>query len=490
MSRTKTKTANRLINEKSPYLLQHAYNPVDWYPWGEEAFARAKAEDKPVFLSIGYSSCHWCHVMERESFADPAVAELLNRDFISIKVDREERPDLDHIYMAACQALTGQGGWPLTVFLTPDKKPFFAGTYFPKRSRYGIIGLEELLPKLASLWKREPEKLAQAGEKLLWSVQDEFEAGAAKEMPGIETLDMAFDLLQESFDRRYGGFGPAPKFPIPHQLMFLLRYWKRSGKPEALEMAVRTLEAMAAGGICDQLGYGFHRYSTDAAWLVPHFEKMLYDQALLALAYLEGYQAARDPELAAAARQIFEYVLRDLTSPEGAFYTAEDADAEGEEGLFYLWTRAEIMDLLGEKRGRIVADYYHVTAAGNFKNGKNILHLPVAKQEFAAARGMDITALNEILSESREILLQARSRRERPFRDDKIITGWNGLMIAALARGAAALAAPLYASAARKAALFIREHMVDKKLGLRRRYREGEAAYLLFSMTMLTWFGA
>ena len=480
MSRTKSKTANRLINEKSPYLLQHAYNPVDWYPWGEEAFARAKAEDKPVFLSIGYSSCHWCHVMEKESFADPGVAALLNEHFIPVKVDREERPDLDHIYMTACQALTGQGGWPLTVFLTPDKKPFFAGTYFPKHSRYGIAGLMELLPKLAALWAKDREKAAQAGAELLGLVLRQGRAGGGAALPGEETLELAYRRLKDSFDEVHGGFGGAPKFPVPHQLFFLLRYWKRSGESRALEMVVQTLKAMARGGIFDQIGYGFHRYSTDASWLVPHFEKMLYDQALMALAYLEAYQATGEAEFAATARQVFEYLLRDMITPEKAFCAAEDADSKGKEGLFYVWMPAELNAALGGERGSLVAEYYGVTEQGNFEDGRSILHCRETREQFARRKNMDPALVKEILEESRERLYQVRSSRERPFKDDKIITAWNGLVIAALARGAAVLEAPLYAQVAAGAAAFIEKRMTELDGRLGRRYRDGVTTYPAF----------
>ncbi|NLA05381.1 MAG: thioredoxin domain-containing protein, partial [Firmicutes bacterium] len=319
-----TAKSNRLIREKSPYLLQHARNPVDWYPWGEEPFTRARAENKPVFLSIGYSTCHWCHVMARESFEDAAVAALLNEHFISIKVDREERPDLDQIYMNACQALTGQGGWPLSVFLTPEKKPFFAGTYIPKHSRYGITGLMELLPRLVSLWKNEREKAVQAGEQLLQAVAMQGRREGGGGLPGASVFDDAYRQLLGSFDEQSGGFGGAPKFPVPHRLSFLLRYWKRTGENKARQMVGLTLKSMARGGIFDQLGSGFHRYSTDERWLAPHFEKMLYDQALLAIAYLEAYQATGEQEYADTARAIFSYVLRDLRTPEGAFCSAED----------------------------------------------------------------------------------------------------------------------------------------------------------------------
>ena len=471
-----TAKSNRLIREKSPYLLQHARNPVDWYPWGEEPFTRARAENKPVFLSIGYSTCHWCHVMARESFEDAAVAALLNEHFISIKVDREERPDLDQIYMSACQALTGQGGWPLSVFLTPEKKPFFAGTYIPKHSRYGITGLMELLPRLVSLWKNEREKAVQAGEQLLQAVAMQGRREGGGGLPGASVFDDAYRQLLGSFDEQSGGFGGAPKFPVPHRLSFLLRYWKRTGENKARQMVGLTLKSMARGGIFDQLGSGFHRYSTDERWLAPHFEKMLYDQALLAVAYLEAYQATGEQEYADTARAIFSYVLRDLRTPEGAFCSAEDADTEGEEGLFYLWTPAEITAVLGPERGELVAEYFGVTQSGNFEGGRSILHRPHDQEQFAAKKGLSPEALAEMVGKSGAELLEARSRRERPFKDDKVIASWNGLIIAALSRGAAALGENRYAGAAAAAAAFIREKMIAPGGRLLRRYRGGEAA--------------
>ena len=467
---------NRLLHEKSPYLLQHAHNPVDWYPWGAEAFDRARAENRPVFLSIGYSTCHWCHVMARECFEDDEVAALLNEHFVSIKVDREERPDVDQVYMSACQALTGQGGWPLSVFLSPDKEPFFAGTYIPKRSRYGITGLMELLPRLAALWHEQPEEAVAVGKQLMAALAERGGANSGGALPGKALLDKAYRLLLDSFDERYGGFGGAPKFPVPHRLTFLLRYWKRTGESRALQMVTATLKAMARGGIFDQLGFGFHRYSTDELWLAPHFEKMLYDQALVAIAYLETYQATEEREFADMVRAIFEYLLRDLRSPGGAFYSAEDADTAGEEGLFYLWTPAGITAVLGEEQGRTVAEYFGVTEEGNFESGRSILHRPHDPERFAAEKGLSLTELEGLLGDARERLRRARSERERPFKDDKILTSWNGLVIAALARGGAVLGEPQYTEAAVKVAAFVNEKMIASGGRLLRRYRDGEAA--------------
>lgn len=477
MSSPQTTKTNRLIKEKSPYLLQHAHNPVDWYPWGEEAFTRARAEDKPVFLSIGYSTCHWCHVMAQECFEDDEVAGLLNKGFVSVKVDREERPDLDQIYMGACQALTGQGGWPLSVFMTPDRKPFFAGTYFPRRSRFGITGFMELLPRLAALWRDQREQAVEAGEQLLQAVLEQGRRKAEELLPGTGVLDDAYRRLRDSFDERYGGFGGVPKFPMPHRLTFLLRYWKRTGEPKALQMVFSTLKSMARGGIFDQIGYGFHRYSTDELWLAPHFEKMLYDQALLAIAYLEAYQATGDEEFAVTARAVFEYLLRDLRTPEGAFCAAEDADTGGEEGLFYLWTPADMAGVLGEERGRLSAEYFGVTEKGNYGEGRSILHRGHDHERFASEKGFSPAALEVEVNGLRALLQEARNRRERPFKDDKIITSWNGLAITALAGGASVLGEQLYADAAAAAAVFIREKMFSPDGRLLRRYREGEAAF-------------
>jgi uncharacterized protein YyaL (SSP411 family) len=473
------KKPNRLINEKSPYLLQHAYNPVDWYSWGEEAFEKAKREDKPIFLSIGYSTCHWCHVMERESFEDPEVAEVLNRDFVSIKVDREERPDVDHIYMTVCQAITGHGGWPLTIIMTPDKKPFFAGTYFPKESRYGRRGLMEILQRIAVVWKQDRSNMLRAGDKITELLEKNLDPVAEGELTA-EVLDRAFEQFHSQFDPRWGGFGDAPKFPRPHDFLFLLRYWKRTGNQHALEMVERTLTMMHRGGIYDHLGYGFARYSVDERWLVPHFEKMLYDNALLALVYLEAYQATGKEIYAQVAREIFTYVLRDMTDPEGGFYSAEDADSEGEEGKFYVWTPEEIQDVLGEADGELFAECYGVTPEGNFE-GKNILNLlDVSWETIATRKGMTLHELERKMSEAREKLFEVREKRVHPHKDDKVLTSWNGLMIAALARGGRVLGDERYTVAAEKAVSFIWRYLRREDGRLLARYRDGEAAYLAY----------
>lgn len=460
---TKTQLINRLISEKSPYLLQHAHNPVDWYPWGDEAFSKAKKEDKPVFLSIGYSTCHWCHVMERESFEDAEVAEILNRHYISIKVDREERPDIDTIYMSVCQVLTGHGGWPLTIFMTPDKKPFYAGTYFPKTSGRGMPGLTDVLNQIAGVWKNQRDKVMASGDEITKMVEKSIFTHNEGEVTE-DTLHAAFKYFKDSFDPLYGGFGRAPKFPTPHNLSFLLRYWKMTGRPEALEMVEKTLDSMYLGGIYDHIGFGFSRYSTDQQWLVPHFEKMLYDNALLAIAYLEAFQSTGKEKYANTAREIFTYVLRDMTSPDGAFYSAEDADSEGEEGKFYVWKPEEVKGILGEEEGNRYCAAYKITEKGNFE-GQSIPNLI----ETGYVSGFD-SARNKLFLE--------RQRRIHPFKDDKILTAWNGLMIAALALGTRILHETRYVEAAKKNLEFVITHLRRSSDGrLMARYRDGETAH-------------
>ena len=441
---------NRLAGEKSPYLLQHAHNPVDWHPWGEEAFSRAREEGKPIFLSIGYSTCHWCHVMERESFENEPIAELLNHYFVPVKVDREERPDVDRIYMAFVQATTGGGGWPMSVFLTPDLAPFFGGTYFPPEDRYGRPGFPTVLERVAEAWETDRGRLVESAGQVMEQLRAEI-GGAAR--PGVlddAVADSCFYAMRRNFDKRYGGFGGAPKFPRPAAYDFLLAYYARKQNPESLEMVVRTLAEMALGGMHDQIGGGFHRYSVDERWFVPHFEKMLYDQAQLAMSYLEAYQITRDASFTEVARDIFEYVLRDLRDPGGAFYSAEDADSapdaarpeEKSEGAFYLWTQAEIEEVLGASDAARFCGWYGVERRGNVRDdphgefaGRNILY--EANEPDAGADRM------------RAKLLDVRSRRPRPHLDDKILTAWNGLMISALARGGAILEEPRYVEAAR-----------------------------------------
>jgi len=465
---------NRLQHEKSPYLLQHAGNPVDWRPWGPSAFKAAAAEDKPIFLSIGYSTCHWCHVMERESFEDPQVAAMLNETFICIKVDREERPDIDNIYMAVCQMVTGSGGWPLTILMAPDKTPFYAGTYIPKEGRYGRAGLVDIVPRVRMLWNTRREELLAAGRRHAEQLRHFMEAPAATSL-GAETLRQAFNDFVGRFDERNAGFGGAPKFPTPHNLNFLLRYWKRTRDGRALTMVENTLGAMRRGGIYDHVGFGFHRYSTDQAWLVPHFEKMLYDQALLALAYLETFQATGKAEYADTAREIFTYVLRDMTAPFGAFYSAEDADSEGVEGRFYVWSEQEIRDVLDGPTSELAIRRFHVRkegnwvdAAGHGEAGSNILHL----QGDVAAPG----SLRAEMERARQLLFARREERVHPHKDDKVLTDWNGLMIASLARGSQVLGEKRYEEAAAKALLFITERMRGRDGRLTHRYRDGEAS--------------
>jgi uncharacterized protein YyaL (SSP411 family) len=478
---------NRLFREKSPYLLQHASNPVDWRPWGSEAFEAARRGRTPLFISIGYSACHWCHVMERESFEDEGIAALLNEHYIPIKVDREERPDVDKVYMEACAAMTGSGGWPLTILATPDGKPFFAGTYLPARARDGMPGLAELLAQAHEAWRTDPDTVAGIGERVAAALRREAAAGAPP--PGEETVRAAFEGLRRAFDRAHGGFGGAPKFPSPHALTFLLRYARLAGDGEALAMAEGTLDAMRRGGIHDQLGSGFHRYSVDAGWTVPHFEKMLYDQAMLAVAYTEAYQATGDAAHEKTARGILDYVLRDLTAPGGAFCAAEDADSGGEEGRFYAWTPREVKAVLGDEEGGIACRYFGVSERGNLGGGASVLSLRTPLGAFARREGLDLRELEERLEHARKQLLRARARRVRPRRDDKVLADWNGLMIAALAKGAAAFDEPAYARAAARAAGFVLTELRRADGTLLHRFRDGEAAIPAFldDYAFLSW---
>ncbi len=472
---------NKLINEKSPYLLQHAKNPVDWYPWGDEAFQKAKSEDKPIFLSIGYSTCHWCHVMEAESFENEQVAELMNNTFVSIKVDREERPDIDKIYMSVCQLMTNSGGWPLTILMTPDKKPFFAGTYFPRETRFGRIGLIDLINRVKNLWNNNRKELLESSEKITFALKD-----MTQESPGQilneKALKTAYNQLKARFDEKNGGFGNAPKFPAPHNLLFLLRVWKRTGDKDALNIVEKTLNAMRRGGIYDHIGFGFHRYSTDSHWLVPHFEKMLYDQALLALTYLEAFQATRKEDYKNTAKEILEYVLRDMTAPEGGFYSAEDADSEGVEGKFYIWTKDEIEHLLGNDEADLFMKLYNVVDEGNYleeasreKTGKNILHLKPSLDEISKDTIISINQSNNSVNFMRNLLFKARNERIKPHKDDKILVDWNGLMIAAFSYAGYVLNESKYTSAAKKTIKFIFENMVTSENSLLHRFRDGEA---------------
>ena len=459
--------SNRLINEKSPYLIQHAYNPINWYPWGEEAFEDAKKEDKPIFLSIGYSTCHWCHVMAHESFEDENVAAILNKFFISIKLDREERPDVDSVYMTVCQALTGSGGWPLTIIMTTDQKPFFAGTYFPKTSRYGMPGLIEILESVATQWKNSKEKLINSSDNILKELGKFFVSESNDTKLSEKNLKNGYNQLLKSFDIKYGGFSPAPKFPTPHKLMFLLRYYKMYDETNALEMVETTLGSMYRGGLFDHIGYGFSRYSTDDKYLVPHFEKMLYDNALLVISYLEAYEITKNPLYKDISIKSLEYVFRELTSNEGGFYCAQDADSEGEEGKYYVFTPDEIKIILGEEDGNYFNEYYDITDEGDFE-GKSIPNLIKNSNYNKKDEKIDVLAQN---------ILDYRNERYSLHKDDKILTSWNGLMIAALSKAYKVLEDEKYLEYAKKAIDFIYNNLVDSKGRLFARYREKEAKY-------------
>ncbi len=473
---------NRLANEKSPYLLQHDDNPVDWYAWGEEAFEKAKKEDKPIFLSIGYATCHWCHVMAHESFEDENIAQMMNRAFVNIKVDREERPDIDNTYMTVCQMLTGSGGWPLTIIMTPEKKPFYAATYIPKTGRHGRPGMRELIPRIDGLWNEEREKVDNSAEEIIQAFQKSNRQEAGDGL-SPEILQKAFEEYAGTYDSEKGGFGSAPKFPSPHNLMYLLRYWKHANEDHALKMVSSTLQSMRMGGMYDQAGYGFHRYSTDANWLVPHFEKMLYDQAMLAMTYTEAWQATGENRFKETAEQTIEYVLRDLQDPEGAFYSAEDADSEGEEGKFYVWSVDEIREILPTADAELAIEVYNLTEEGNYideasrrRTGKNILHLQKPLDELAKERNLSTEKLKKKLENIRSELLAEREKRVRPLLDDKILTDWNGLMIAALAKAGRAFNNPKFIEEAERAYKFINTHLIGDDINLIHRYRDGEAA--------------
>jgi uncharacterized protein YyaL (SSP411 family) len=472
---------NQLAHESSPYLLQHKDNPVNWYPWGADAIEKARREQKPIFLSIGYSACHWCHVMEHESFENAEIARVLNENFVSIKVDREERPDLDQIYMNAVQMLTGHGGWPMSVFLTPDLKPFYGGTYWPPQSARGMPGFDQILAAVIDAWKNRREHAVDAAEQLTTELRKvgQFGGGTAEALT-LELIDAAGSYLRRSFDSTNGGFGQAPKFPHPMDLQLLLRIAHRNGQPGPVEMVRLTLDRMAAGGIYDHLGGGFARYSVDARWLVPHFEKMLYDNALLAGAYLDAYLVTGEANYARIVRETLNYVLRDMTDPAGGFYSTEDADSEGHEGLFYTWSPDEIEAVLGEDRGATFGRVYDVSDVGNFE-GRNILNLPKTLDQCAAILKRSPEDLAAELAESRAKLFAAREKRVRPGRDDKVIVAWNGLMIDAFARSGPALNEPEYVVAAGKAARFILDNLRRDDGRLLHTWRGGKAkldAYL------------
>jgi hypothetical protein len=470
---------NRLIKEKSPYLLQHAYNPVNWYPWSEEALNKAKTEDKPIFLSIGYSTCHWCHVMEVECFSDQQVADLLNQVFVCIKVDREERPDLDASYMAVCQAMGRSCGWPLNVLLTPKLNPFFAASYIPKFSRPGLIGMVGLVPQVTQIWKRQRLQLEVVGA----DIRSRIEVMEKRTLQDLnkDTLRDAYDRLTIDFDQENAGFGTAPKFPRPHTLIFLLRYFARTGDKKALAMTEKTLRQMRLGGIFDQIGFGFHRYSTDSIWLVPHFEKMLYDQALLTLAYVEAYQATGAGKFKITAKETLEYCIRDLLFPQGGFYSAQDADTEGEEGKYYLWTFQEVLDNLPASDADLAVHLFGLKAEGNYnddhgkRNEKNILHIAEPLEDLAEYKGLTVDELISQLGKIQRSLFEARKKRVAPTIDDKVLTDWNGLMIAALAKAGKVLSEPKFISFATRTADFILNQMIEDEK-LYHRFAKGERA--------------
>jgi uncharacterized protein YyaL (SSP411 family) len=478
---TEDKYTNRLMGETSPYLLQHAHNPVDWYPWGPDALERSRQEDKPILLSIGYSACHWCHVMAHESFENPEIAALMNQNFVCIKVDREERPDVDSIYMTAVQMMTGHGGWPLTVFLRPDLKPFYGGTYFPPSDRHGMPGFGRLLLAVSDSYHNRKAEVSSSADAITDELRKMNRFRQSPEMLTTEILDSALASLIRNFDDSNGGFGTAPKFPPSMNLMFLLRQHKRTGAEVALQMVELTLDKMAAGGIYDHLGGGFHRYSVDQHWLVPHFEKMLYDNALLVRIYLYCYQVTRKARYKQVAEETLEYVVRDMTNPRGGFYSSEDADSEGEEGKFYTWTQDEIFEVLGEETGRIVAGYYGVTPQGNFEHGTSILTAAWESPEaYAAAGNIDAGLARSAIARGKKELFYARERRVRPGRDDKTLTAWNGLMLSAFAEAANILDRDDYRQIAVRNADFLLNNMM-RDGRLMRTYRDGEAklgAYL------------
>ncbi|MBI2881987.1 MAG: thioredoxin domain-containing protein [Candidatus Tectomicrobia bacterium] len=473
------KRTNRLIGETSPYLLQHAHNPVDWYPWGEEAIERARREDKPILLSVGYSACHWCHVMERESFEDEEIAALMNEHFVNVKVDREERPDLDDIYMHAVQMMTGAGGWPMTVFLTPDLEPFYGGTYFPPEDRHGRPGFKRVLAALSEVYRNRRDEVERSTAQITRNLQALAQVRPSSDLLTEDLLSAAVRELEERFDERCGGFGAAPKFPPSMSLSLLLRVWRKTKQAPLLHMVEKTLAHMARGGMYDHLGGGFHRYSTDERWLIPHFEKMLYDNALLPPVYLEAFQATGEEFYAEAARETLDYVLREMQDPRGPFYSTRDADSEGVEGKFFVWRPAEVREVLGDGAD-LFCRYYGVTEAGNFEHGMSALHVARPLEEVARELGMSAGEAKAALAEAKGKMFEARERRAKPGLDDKVLTSWNGLMIAALCAGAQVLDDPRYVRAAERAAGFVLAEMSRDGL-LLRTHRNGRSklnAYL------------
>ena len=470
---------NALINETSPYLLQHAHNPVDWYPWGEEALAKARTEKKPILLSIGYSACHWCHVMAHESFEDEAIADLMNQHFINIKVDREERPDLDQIYMTAVQMMTGHGGWPMTMFLTPEGVPFYGGTYFPPEDRYNMPGFPRVLLSVAEAYRSQPDQVAGTATTMLGELRRMGLAEESREALTPEILDSAHRKIARNYDTVNGGFGGAPKFPPAMTLEFFLHTYYRTGATETLAMVTDTCRKMAQGGMYDQVGGGFHRYSVDAKWLVPHFEKMLYDNALLSRLYLHVYQVTHDDYYRKVAEEILDYVVREMTDANGGFYSSQDADSEGEEGKFFVWSREQIIDALGESDGEVFCDYFGVTDSGNFE-GENILHVTATIQQVALSLGRPEEKVREIIENGRRALFKIRESRIKPGRDEKILTAWNGLMLTSFAEAAAILDRADYLEVARANARFLLTDLLQDGF-LLRTHKEGTSklnAYL------------
>ncbi len=473
---------NRLINEKSPYLQQHAHNPVDWYPWGEEAFEKAKRENKPIFLSIGYSTCHWCHVMEKESFEDPEIAKMMNETFVNIKVDREERPDIDQFYMNVCMLLTGRGGWPLTIIMTPDKKPFFAGTYFPKESRHGIIGMKDLIPQVAKIWNENKDALEERAEKIIKAITEDVKSAPSQTGLDENIFKIAYRHFESSFDEIYGGFNQPPKFPSPQNLLFLLRYYHLFKEEKALQMVEKTLIEMRKGGIYDHVGGGFHRYSTDRKWLLPHFEKMLYDQAMLLMAYTESYQITKNELFKQTAEEIIDYLVRDMKSPEGAFYSAEDADSEGEEGKFYTWTYEELKEILKDDF-EVFAKISNIKEEGNYleeatrePSYRNIIYISKDWKVLEKETGLPIEKLKDIYKRSLKKLFEVREKRVRPLKDTKILTDWNGLLISALSKAGLVFENENYIKLAKESAEFLIEKMYRNGV-LYHRYKDGEIKY-------------
>src|SRR5262245_17000114 len=469
----KSKFTNRLIHETSPYLRQHAHNPVDWHPWDAKALKQAKEEDKPILLSIGYSACHWCHVMERESFENEDIARIMNQYFVNVKVDREERPDLDSIYMSYVQMTTGSGGWPMTVFLTPDQIPFFGGTYFPPDDRYGRPGFPRICLAVHDAYRKRRSEIEHSASDVVNQLQGMNQLPSGTNLPDSETLSLAFRELAPRFDLTHGGFGAAPKFPGSMNLAFCLRHYHRTGSQPALNFVELSLEKMALGGIYDQLGGGFHRYSVDDHWLVPHFEKMLYDNALLSRVYLDAFQQTGEPLYRRITEETLDYVIREMSHPEGGFFSTQDADSEGEEGKFFVWTPEEIEALLGKADAGIICRYFDVSRSGNFE-GKNILNIPIPLVAFTAKEGLSVEQMGELIKSARQTLFAEREKRIKPHRDEKILTSWNGLMLVSFARAAAVLRRLDYLDAARKNADFVLNHLRHQGR-LLRTFRDGKA---------------